>query len=300
MSRSETTSFSRSYFRTRFASTVSIATILFSPLIPTLFAIRFAHRSAHYLGQCTVNAFGTEFTLHDHRATPDKANAPLHELGVVRYEQNILGRVPNFMTCLVPRPEAEHERGEARRVQKKSIADRFDNVKAAAPVEKNIGDHIMDWLLSPFRPDPNKNEGGKDMGIGADAKERRLSAAEIAEDEDDEMDFTGYGGLEQDDHQDLLVFETKKPSWNSRLSAWTLNFAGRVKKASKKNFLLVAKPGYDSFEMEDDNEEPGGKTYLRFGKFNKHRFVMDFRRPLSPMVALSICVSAFRKKMLVT
>ena len=72
--------------------------------------------SANYLGQATVNSFGTEFTVHDHRGTPDKANSPLHELGVVRYSQNILGRVPNFMTCLVPRPEAEHERGEARRV----------------------------------------------------------------------------------------------------------------------------------------------------------------------------------------
>ena len=34
----------------------------------------------------------------------------MRELAVVMYEQNIMGRVPNFMTCLVPRPEAEQEK----------------------------------------------------------------------------------------------------------------------------------------------------------------------------------------------
>ena len=79
---------------------------------------------------------------------------------------------------------------------------------------------------------------------GEDLKQRRESAA-FQDEEEEEPDLEGYGGLEQDDMQDLLVFETKKPSWNSRLSAWTLNFSGRVKRASKKNFLLVAKPGFD-------------------------------------------------------
>lgn len=30
-----------------------------------------------------------------------------------------------------------------------------------------------------------------------------------------------------------------KPSWNEQLNAWTLNFNGRVKIASKKNFLIA-------------------------------------------------------------
>ena len=48
-----------------------------------------------------------------------------------------------------------------------------------------------------------------------------------------------YGGLEQDENNDLLVFQTKRPNWNASLSAWTLNFNGRVKMPSKKNFLVV-------------------------------------------------------------
>ena len=61
-------------------------------------------------------------------------------------------------------------------------------------------------------------------------------------------------------------------------------------------------PNTYSFEdhLDESTQEDGGKTYLRFGKFTKHRFIMDFRRPLSPLVAMGICVSAFRKKMLVT
>ena len=95
-----------------------------------------------------------------------------------------------------------------------------------------------------------------------------------------DSELRAYGGLEQDDISDLFVFEvmlacpgfevargcnclacvdglqiyraasrltricmcaqTKKPSWNEKLGAWTLNFSGRVKIASKKNFLITA------------------------------------------------------------
>lgn len=38
---------------------------------------------------------------------------------------------------------------------------------------------------------------------------------------------------------DVITFETLSPSWNEVLSAWTLNFNGRVKIPSKKNFLVA-------------------------------------------------------------
>ena len=37
---------------------------------------------------------------------------------------------------------------------------------------------------------------------------------------------------------DIIMFETLKPSWNEVIHAWTLNFNGRVKIPSKKNFLV--------------------------------------------------------------
>lgn len=38
---------------------------------------------------------------------------------------------------------------------------------------------------------------------------------------------------------DIITFETLCPSWNEVLHAWTLNFNGRVKIPSKKNFLVA-------------------------------------------------------------
>ena len=46
--------------------------------------------------------------------------------------------------------------------------------------------------------------------------------------------------------------------------------------------------------------EKGPAVYLRFGKFTKHRFVLDFQAPMSATVALGICVSCFAKKLTVT
>ena len=93
-----------------------------------------------------------------------------------------------------------------------------------------------------------------------------------------------------------LVVKTKKPTWNEELCAWTLNFNGRVKQASKKNFLIVAENGNDSMEDEFGDQ----KIFLRFGKMSKQRFTLDFRYPLAPMVALAVCCTTFAKKLAVT
>ena len=60
--------------------------------------------------------------------------------------------------------------------------------------------------------------------------------ATLAED-DDAVD---YSGIEPEDQLDLTLYSTKKPVWNDDIGAWTLNFNGRAKRASKKNFLLVS------------------------------------------------------------
>ena len=146
-----------------------------------------------------------------------------------------MGKIPNYMTCVVPRPEAEDERGEGRRIQTGRISDRFER-KYMEKKELNVGDHIVNWFMGPFRSKEEKERiRAMSGGGGAGGNEGGDRANSI----DDSQQ--GYGGLETDDHQDLLVMNTKKPTWNKRLSAWTLNFSGRVKKASKKNFLLVAK-----------------------------------------------------------
>ena len=68
-----------------------------------------------------------------------------------------------------------------------------------------------------------------------------------------------------------------------------------TQRASKKNFLLVAEKGNTNMD-----EFPDDAIFLRFGKMSKTRFSLDFRYPLSPIVALGIACTTFAKKMVVT
>lgn len=45
---------------------------------------------------------------------------------------------------------------------------------------------------------------------------------------------------------------------------------------------------------------PDDTVFMRFGKMSKTRFSLDFRYPLSPVVALGIACTTFAKKMVVT
>jgi len=105
-----------------------------------------------------------------------------------------------------------------------------------------------------------------------------------------------YRAVDPEELEDLLEFDTLKPSWNEDLQAWTLNFNSRVKLPSKKNFMLVPDPRNEVME-----EEFGSETVcLRFGKVKKHHFTLDFRHPISPIQALAIAATSFTQKMLVT
>ena len=51
--------------------------------------------------------------------------------------------------------------------------------------------------------------------------------------------------MDAEEKEKMKVLVTKKPRWNADLDAWTMDFKGRVKLASKKNFQLI---------VEDDRE----------------------------------------------
>ena len=110
--------------------------------------------------------------------------------------------------------------------------------------------------------------------------------------------------------------ETRKPKWNDKLDAWTMDFKGRfepqlplplpppqlrnglnprttillgrVKLPSKKNFILV------------DHNEDEERSLLMFGKVTKNRFTLDFREPFTPTQALFVALTAFASKLAVT
>jgi hypothetical protein len=45
----------------------------------------------------------------------------------------------------------------------------------------------------------------------------------------------------------VIRFRNKSPRWNERLKSYALNFGGRVKAASIKNFIMID----DSYELDD-------------------------------------------------
>jgi Tub family len=96
------------------------------------------------------------------------------------------------------------------------------------------------------------------------------------------------------------VLMTRKPRWSDRLDAWTMDFRGRVVKASKKNFQLVAVP----LAHRDDNEiyvtDHSSAPTLMFGKVAKDRYSLDFAPgSLGPVQAFCIALSTFASKLAV-
>mmetsp|Transcript_1739 Transcript_1739/g.2910 ORF Transcript_1739/g.2910 Transcript_1739/m.2910 type:complete len:563 (+) Transcript_1739:56-1744(+) len=227
--------------------------------------------SAVYLGCLVPSLLGTTFTLYNHRPDPHtdlqtkqgRAAAVENELAYVSYETNVMGRVPNFMKVVVPRPARATEAAAARR----GLEQRYKTFRR----QRQLGH----------------------LGMKLKAEVEKVFNIESNE---EIQDFNReYTAVEQDNQQDLMIFETKRPVWNEQIQAWTLNFNGRVKIPSKKNFLIQAE--LDNHIMES---EFGEDVYLRFGKMTKSRFSLDFRHPLSPVVALAIAASSFADKMLVT
>ena len=86
---------------------------------------------------------------------------------------------------------------------------------------------------------------------------------------------------------DFSRLQTRKPIWSDDLEAWTMDFHGRVKLASKKNFLLVS-------------ENAPNEVLMLFGKVSKSHFSLDFKAPMTVMQAFCIALTSFADKMLVT
>lgn len=81
--------------------------------------------------------------------------------------------------------------------------------------------------------------------------------------------------------------ENIKPEWSDTLMCHCLNFYGRVKKASARNFQIIC-PG------EDDN------ILLMHGKNKKNAFSIDFRDPFCPILAFATSLVALGKKRVVS
>lgn len=79
-------------------------------------------------------------------------------------------------------------------------------------------------------------------------------------------------------------YQNKPPKWNDQVGAFVLNFNKRVTQASVKNFQLISVDDPDT-------------VFLQFGRVGKDVFNIDFRFPLSPFQAFTICLSSFDYKL---
>jgi len=92
-------------------------------------------------------------------------------------------------------------------------------------------------------------------------------------------------GFSQDDASSATL-TSRRPRWNTKLGTLTLDFRGRVRVASSKNFQLEV-PGGD----RDSNN-----VKLLFGKVVDNQFVLDFKRPLGVVQAFAAALTTVHWK----
>jgi tubby-related protein 1 len=78
--------------------------------------------------------------------------------------------------------------------------------------------------------------------------------------------------------RDMCIFQTKDPSYEN--GCYRLNFNGRVKVPSVKNFQLVS-----AADPED--------VVFQFGKFDDEKFTVDFKAPFTAFQAFALALSQF-------
>ncbi len=83
------------------------------------------------------------------------------------------------------------------------------------------------------------------------------------------------------EQQQPFLLQNRQPRWSPQDSRYVLNFQGRVKMTSIKNFQLVC---------QGDTDE---KIRLQFGRASRDEFTLDFSWPLSPVQALAIALTSF-------
>ena len=199
---------------------------------------RFARRSEsdflrhgeNYLGQMRSKMAGTQFHLYDHGISNSEGGTIFKDLArkqqaLLVYKTNVLGRVPNAMSLVLPKPGELQtygdEEGEGEKVDNSVMYKAYTNNKATKAASQ------------------------------------------------------------------FVVLETKKPRWNPKMEAWTMDFKGRAKLASKKNFQLV--------DVEEEE-----RLLMLFGKMTKNRWCLDYSPPMSPLTCLFVALTAFSAKLAVT
>eukprot|EP00741_Cyanophora_paradoxa_P004927 tig00000849_g4781.t1 len=95
----------------------------------------------------------------------------------------------------------------------------------------------------------------------------------------------------------FVLLQTAQPIWNPQRRSHVLDFGGRVKIASLKNFQLVLAGSTPEGTGATDGSGPGAPVLprhpwvMQFGKTSSNEFALDFRFPLCPLQAMGIALT---------
>lgn len=87
----------------------------------------------------------------------------------------------------------------------------------------------------------------------------------------------------------VVMLGNKLPEWHSGVKAFVLDFHGRVKVASMKNFQLVT--------WDHHRDQKGTDLILSFGKIKEDVYALDFAFPLCAQGAFAIALASMDSKL---
>lgn len=187
---------------------------------------------------------------------------PPLDFALIQFKPNVLGSTPNVFTLTV---------------RLSSIWNQGDD------------DDDGDWRPMPLR-ERLRQQSQRRKSWDASLWDRAKSATQ--QQQRPTATAALYSAVNTEEVSDEVAsFETKKPEWSAEMGGWTMDFNGRVSLSSKKNCVLIP---VDELAFGHDT------TILRFGKVAKHRFALDYRYPVSPIVALGVAATLFAKKLVVS
>ena len=86
---------------------------------------------------------------------------------------------------------------------------------------------------------------------------------------------------------------SSKPEWDYQYNNYKMDFNGRVKLTSKKNFILVK----DNKKIEkEDSLQDSENNILQCGKIDDKTYALDFISPLTPFEAFCISITSLATK----
>jgi tubby-related protein 1 len=107
------------------------------------------------------------------------------------------------------------------------------------------------------------------------------------------LDMVRSNDLPSNLHRKVTVLCNKMPEFDTSLQMFALDFKGRVKVPSVKNFQMTM---WDPSDPDQSQKTKGGEVILQFGKMRDEIYSLDFAWPLTPQTAFAIALSSFDKR----